>query len=131
MVHAGLDQLDRLDDGGWRAGCPGGLDAAIDLGDDGRMDDGFETLELGWVGEDDCAEPGAVDPTIARQYADSERGHDRAVDVLPGRLQLVHDLIGVDEDGAELREKGGDGALPAGDPAGQTDDAHLTPKAAG
>ena len=76
------------------------------------------------VGEHDPAQRGPVQSALVVEDVLPEGGHDLRQAVRPRLDDLAGDLVGVDDDRAELRELRRDGRLARPDPAGQSHAQH-------
>src|SRR6185295_6980719 len=101
-------------------------DLARDLAEDQRVDDRVEIAAAIGVGEDDRAEPLAVDRAVGREHVAPEGLDDALPALAPGRVDAVADLVGIDHVRAELGEHRADHALSGADAAGQADDHRLS-----
>jgi hypothetical protein len=102
--------------------------AGLDHGDtDGRMGDRVELEPRGLVREGDGRQRLAVDGPVRRHDAGAEAVDQRLVGGATRRHHVASDLVRVDQQGAPLDEKVGDGRLPRADPSGQADGEHASP----
>src|SRR5260221_6052960 len=104
-----------------RVGTRGALDAAAAFGPYQGMQYRLEPLPRLGVGESEPAHPGAIERAVRRDRLRAERrgyGYDR----LASRpSQVVCEFVGIDHLHAEPREHPGNRALPAADPARESD----------
>ena len=61
---------------------------------------------------------------VAAQHVLAELRRDLGQDGRTGLLHIADDLVGVDDDRAELAEAAGDGGLSGGDASGEGDEWH-------
>ena len=73
------------------------------------------------IGERDRGEPLAIEPAVGREDRGAEPGDELGERRLTGLDDLARELVGVDHGGAAVDQQPGDGGLPRGDPAGQSD----------
>ena len=86
------------------------------------MQDGLKIFLRCGIREREFAHALAVERAIFAQIAGAELRADCARAGLPRRRQLMGDLVGVDDCGAQLLEYGSDAAFAAADSAGKSDD---------
>jgi len=81
---------------------------------DMRMCQCIELRSLVGVGKDDLSQLPAIDLAIRRQNPRAEGSDDIAVRFRSGPQQSVHNAIGIDYMGAQIRKHAGDGAFARG-----------------
>ena len=104
-----------------RAGAARGGAAARHLGADARVHDRVEALALGGIAEHAIGDAGAVERAARVEHVGAEGRGDLGQHRRAGRLQLVDDRVGVDDDGARLGEQSRHRALAGADPACEPD----------
>ena len=117
-LHPGLEEQRHLDHGDLGPGRQRGEPGADPLADQ-RVDLRLEPGELLGVGEDDLADPGAVDRALRRDVL--APALDQAAEQRLGVEQLVDDRVAGDRRRAEALEGGEGGRLARRDPAREAD----------
>ena len=87
------------------------------------MHDRVELLARCGVAEDAVGDPGAIERAARVEHVVAEGRRDLGKDRGTGRLQLVHDRVSVDDDGARLGEQPRHRALAGPDAAREADHA--------
>ncbi len=139
--QATFDELDRLDHdsgrlahlaGGAPWGCRGsprlagpsslsGCDQLEDSWPHRGVDDRFKPGERDGIGEHDPPKRRAVEGAVSAQETCTEGVDHRGQHVAAGRRDVAGDLIGIDDECAELAEPANDGRLAAANWAGDAD----------
>ncbi len=123
--EAGFDEKGGFDEGGIAE--PGSL-PRVELKKhgllDARMKNGVEASELVRIAEDDGGEFATINAAGALGEIGAEFAKDFVVSRLAALHQFVGDGIGVEDGEAEFAKHGGNGALAAGDAAGEAEFKH-------
>jgi hypothetical protein len=93
---------------------------------DARMDDGVETVEPGAIGEDNGAKLRPIHATIGGDHSLAEFLEDLTVGWLARFDELVGERVGVEDGEAHFAKHSSDGALAAGNAAGEAESEHLS-----
>ena len=128
FVHARFDKEGGLHKRGIPVAVPLPV---VELPEDGlghaRVHNGIETIELAAIGKDECSQFGAVNTAAAVGDQRPEFAEHFTVGGLARLSQLVRQRVGIENGEAHLAEHGRDGALAAGDPAGESESQHDFP----
>jgi hypothetical protein len=120
-VQAVLDQQRGLVEHHRRAGGGVGGDRGLGRGGDPRVGDAVEIGAGRGIGEHPRAERLAIERAVGGEDRRAEPHHQLAQRRLAARHHLAGEQIGVDDRRAALAQERRDGALAAGDAAGQAD----------
>jgi hypothetical protein len=127
FVNAGFDEESGLDEGSVaRAASFPFLELPEDDFCDARMDDGVETVEPGTIGEDNGAKLRAIHATIGGEHSLAKFLEDLTVGRLAGFDELVGERVGIEDGKAHFAKHCGDGALAAGNAAGEAESEHFS-----
>src|SRR5260370_2763985 len=125
LVYAGLDDQRRFDEGSVaNAVALPFLELTKQRSFDTRVDNGVEAIELGAIREDNCGELVALDAAICADDGRTKFAGNFVVGGLAGLDQFVRKGIGVEDGEAQLTEQRSNGALAAGDAAGEAKSEH-------
>ena len=137
-IRSAFHQQCCVEDGQRRAAQPCALgDPAIRFGAYVRVHDLVQRLPLGGVGEDPAPQSCSVDTAPFIEYLATEARHERLMGGAFRGYRAMGQLVGIQDEGTELGQHLGHGALARGDPAGQahpehrTGTAHFTPLTGG
>jgi hypothetical protein len=127
FVNAGFDEESGLDeDSVARAASFPFLELTEDDFCDARMDDGVETVEPGAIGEDDGAKLRPIHATIGGDHSLAEFLEDLTVGRLARFDELVGERVSIEDGEAHFAKHCGDGALAAGNAAGEAESEHFS-----
>jgi hypothetical protein len=126
FVNPGFDQQSSFHKGGVaRALAFPFLKLAEDGFGDAGVNDGIQAVELGAIMEDDGTELRAVDAAIRCDNGRTEFLHDFVVSRLARLDKFVREGVGIENGEAHIAQHGSNGALAAGDSAGESKSQHF------
>jgi hypothetical protein len=92
---------------------------------DSRMDDGVQAVEFRAIGKNERSQLGAVHALLAIGDARTEFAENLVVSGLAGLDELVRERISVENRETHIAQHGSNGALAAGDSAGESESQHF------
>jgi hypothetical protein len=126
FVNSGFDQQSSFYKGGVaRALAFPFFKLAEDGFGDAWMNDGIQAVEFGAIMEDDGTELRTVNAAVRRYNGRTEFLHDFVMGRLTRLDKFVREGIGIEDGEAHIAQHGSNGALAAGDSAGESKSQHF------